>query len=72
MCNNADLNSFLSCSIRNSTLVSISLLFTIKIDGFLPFLQVLFPTAIIENQLHNFLIKSRHSCKRFCSHNCTF
>ena len=31
------LNSSLSCSTRNLTLASLSLLFTIKIDVFLPF-----------------------------------
>ena len=68
------LNSVLSCSIRNLTLASLSLLLEIKIDVF-PFLQVLIPTvvfkAITENQLHDFLINSRHSCKKYCSHNCT-
>ena len=39
------LNSFLSCSIRNLTLASLSRLFTIKIDV-LPFLQVLIPTVV--------------------------
>ena len=69
------LNSFLSYPIRNLTLASLSLLFTIKIDVF-PFLQVLIPTvvfsmkAITENQLHDFLINSRHSCKEYCLHNC--
>ena len=39
------LNSFLSCSIRNLTLASLSRLFTIKI-AVLPFLQVLIPTVV--------------------------
>ena len=39
------LNSFLSCSITNLTLASLSRLFTIKIDV-LPFLQVLIPTVV--------------------------
>ena len=44
---------------------------------FLPFLQVLIPTvvfsmkAITENQLHDFLINSIHSCKNYCLHNST-
>ena len=65
------LNSFLSCSLRNLTLASLSLLFTIKIDVF-PFLQVLIPAvvlsmkAITENQLHDFLINSIYSCKKYC------
>ena len=37
--------SFLSCSIRNLTLASLSLLCTIKFDVFPPFLQVLIPTV---------------------------
>ena len=63
------LNSFLSCSIRNLTLASLSLLFTIKIDVF-PFLQVLFPQlsfsmkAITENEFYDLLINNRHSCKK--------
>ena len=69
------MNSFLSCSIRNLTLASLSRLFTIKIDVF-----ALFTTfnshsgaikAITENQLHDFLINSRHSCKNYCLHNST-
>ena len=39
------LNFFLSCSIRNLTLASLSRLFTIKIDGF-ALLQVLIPTVV--------------------------
>ena len=39
------LNSLLSCSIKNLTLASLSLLFTIKIDVF-PFLQVLIPAVV--------------------------
>ena len=39
------LNSFLSCSIKNLTLVSLSRLFTIKIDVF-PVLQVLTPKVV--------------------------
>ena len=39
------LNSYLSCSIRNLTLASLSRLFTIKINVF-PFLQVLIPTGV--------------------------
>ena len=42
---------------------------------FLPFLQVLIPTewsfsmkAITENQLHDFLINSKHSCEKYCLH----
>ena len=45
---------------------------------FFPFLQVLIPTewsfsmkAITENQLHDFLINSRYSCKKCCLHNST-
>ena len=38
-------NSFLSCSIRNLTLVSLSLSFTIKVDVS-PCLQVLIPTMV--------------------------
>ena len=70
------LNFFLSCSIRNLTLASLSRLFTTKIDVF-SFLQVLIPTvafsikAITDNQLHDFLINSRHSCKKYCLHNST-
>ena len=40
------LNSFLSCSIRNLTLASLSRLFTIKINVFFFFLQVLIPTVV--------------------------
>ena len=43
------LNSFLSCLIRNLTLASLSLLFTIKIDVF-PLLQVLIPTVVFYNE----------------------
>ena len=72
------LNSFLSCSIRNLTSASLSLLFTIKIDVF-PSLNKKFSfpqwsfsvKAITENQLHDFLIDSKHSCKKYCLHNCT-
>ena len=69
------LNSFLSCSIRNLTLASPSRLFTIKIV-FPLFLQVLIPQwsfsvkAITANQLHDFLINSRHSYKKYCLQNC--
>ena len=38
-------NSFLSRSIRNLTLASLSLLFTIKVDV-LPFLHILIPTVV--------------------------
>ena len=71
------LNSFLSCSIRNLTLASLSLLFTIKIDVFRLFTgfnskQWSFSIkAITENQLHDFSINSRHSCKKYCLHNRT-
>ena len=70
------LNSFSSCSIRNLTLASLSRLFTMKIDVF-PFHKFLFPQwsfsrrAITENQLHDFLINSRHSSKKYCLHNFT-
>ena len=70
------MNSFLSCSIIILTLASLSRLFTMKIDVF-ALLQVLIPTvvfsmkAITENQLHDFLINSRHSCKKYCLHNST-
>ena len=40
------LNSFLSCSIRYLNLAFLSRLFTIKIDVFFPFLQVLIPTVV--------------------------
>ena len=30
-----------------------------------------FHEAITENQLHDFLINSRHSCKKYCLHNST-
>ena len=71
------LNSFLSCSIKNLTLASLSLLFTIKIDVFLIFTSfnshsdLFFMKAITENQWHDFLINSKHSCKKYCLHNCT-
>ena len=71
------LNSFLSCSIRNLTLASLSRLFTIKIDVFALFTSfnshsVPFSMkAITENKLHNFLINSGHSCKKYCLHNST-
>ena len=70
------LNSFLSCSIRNLTLASLSRLFTKTIDVF-AHLQVLIPTvvfsmkAIAENQLQDFLINSRHSFKKYCLHDST-
>ena len=55
------LNFFLSCSIKNLTLASVSRLFTIKSDVIFPFTSFnsrsgLFVSvkAIIENQLHNF------------------
>ena len=44
---------------------------------FFPFLKVLILTvvfsmkAITENQLHDFLIYSRYSCKKYCLHNST-
>ena len=70
------LNSFLSCSIRNLTLASLSRrLFRIK-NSF-SCLQVLIHTvvfsmkAITENQLHDFLINSRHSWKKYCLHSFT-
>ena len=60
------LNSFLSCSIKYLTLAFLSRLFTIKIDVFFPFPQVLIPTVVgllTESQLHDFLIiNSRYSC----------
>ena len=61
------LNSFLPCSIRNLTFASLSRLFTIKIDVLALFTSFnshsgLFP-AITENQLHDFLINSRHSSR---------
>ena len=71
------LNSFLSCSIKYLIVAFLSHLFAIKIDVFSPFLQVLIPTvvfsmkAITENPLHDFLINSRYSCKKYCSHNST-
>ena len=71
------LNFFLSCSVRNLILASLSRLFTIKIDVFSLFTSFnshsdLFSMkAITENQLHNFLINSRHSCKKYCLHKCT-
>ena len=43
------LNSLLLCSTRNSTLVSLSLLFAIKIDVF-SFSQVLIPTVVFFHQ----------------------
>ena len=43
------LNSFLSCSIRNLILASLSRLFTIKLM-FLPFLQVLIPTVVFYHE----------------------
>ena len=71
------LNSFLSCSIRNLTLASLSRLFTIKIAVFALFTSFNSHTslfsmkAITENQSHYFLINSRHSCKKYCLHNST-
>ena len=55
------LNSFLSCSIRNLTLASLSRLFTIKIDIFALFTSLwsFSMKAITENQLHDFLIKGQ-------------
>ena len=71
------LKSFLSCSIRNLTLASLSCLFTIKIDVFALFTSFnshsvfFFVKAITENQLHDFLINSRHSFKKYCLHSST-
>ena len=71
------LNSFLSCSIRNLTLAPLFRLFTIKIDVIFPFTSFnshssLFSMkAITENQLHDFLINSRHSGKKYYLHNST-
>ena len=71
------LNSFLSCSIRYLNLAFLSCLFTIKIDVFSRFYKFYFPQwsfsmkAITENQLHDFLINSRYSCKKYCLHNST-
>ena len=67
------LNFFFSCSIRNLTIAS---LFTIKVYVF-SLLQLLIPTVVYfdenntENQLYDFLINSRHSCKKYCLHNFT-
>ena len=66
------LNSFLSCSIRNLTLASLSHLFTIDVFALLQVLiltMVFSMKAITENQLHDFLINSRHSCKKYRLHN---
>ena len=57
------LNFFLSFSIKNLTLASLSCLFTIKND-------VVSIKAIAENRLHNFLINNRHSHEKYCFHNC--
>ena len=57
------LNSILSCLIRNLTIASMSRLFVIKIDVLSLFTSL---KAISENQLHDFLINSRHSCKKYC------
>ena len=71
------LNSFLSCSIKNFTLSSSSRLFTIKIGVFSRFISFnshsgLFHEAITKNsKLHDFLINSRYSCKKYCSQNST-
>ena len=61
------LNSFLSRSIRNLTLASLSRLFTMKIDVF-PFLKVSIPKASNENQSHRFPINRRQTCKKYCLH----
>ena len=59
------LSSFMSCSIRNLTLASLSRLLTIKIDVFFTRFNshsgVFSMKPIAENQLYNFLINSRHS-----------
>ena len=61
------LNSFSSCSMRNLTLASLSRLFTIKIYAF-----AFFTSFNSHNGLfHDFLINSRHSCKKYCLHNST-
>ena len=73
------LNFFLLCLIKNLALASLSLSFTIKSDVNFPFLQVFYNfhsglqsiEAISENQLHNFLISSRHPHEKYCFHNCT-
>ena len=65
------LNSFLSCSIGNLTLASFSRLFAIKIDVFALLTYFNSMKAITQNQLHDFLINSRHSCKKYCLHNST-
>ena len=70
------LNFFLSCSIRSLTLASLSRLFTIKINVFALFTSFnsysgFSMKGITENQLHDFLINSRHSCKKYCLHNST-
>ena len=67
-------NSLLLCSIRNLTLASLSRLFTIKSNVFPLFISfdshsgLFYQKAITENQLHDFLINSRHSCRKYCSH----
>ena len=72
------LNSLLSCSIKSLILASSSRLFTIKIDVFFfHFYKFYFPQwsfsmkTITENRLHDYLIDSRHSCRKHCLHNST-
>ena len=70
------LNSCLSYSIRNLTLASFSESFIYKKTDVFPLFTssnshsgFFFMKPINENQLDDFLIK--HSCKKYCLHNCT-
>ena len=66
------LNFFLLCPIRNVTSASASHIFTAK--GDVNFFNISFNShsgllpikAIIENELHDFLIISRHSHNKYC------
>ena len=49
-------NSFLSCSIRNLTLASLSLLFYNK-NCFFPFVQVLIPTVVFFHESNRTILQ---------------
>ena len=66
---------FLSCSIKNLTLASMSRLLPMISDVNFPVDNLQFSQwsikAITENQSHDFLINSRDSDEKYCFYNCT-